>query len=89
MYAEILHHQHFCKNFTRLFKGRDDVLEKLRAYVKSEERNQPFVMHGPSGCGKSSILAKCALMVSKKKKSVVSNFFYSRYVQCLEKKLHQ
>lgn len=64
MYAEILHHQHFCKNFTRLFKGRDEVLEKLRIYVKSEEKNQPFVMHGPSGCGKSSILAKCALMVN-------------------------
>ncbi|CAF0730783.1 unnamed protein product [Brachionus calyciflorus] len=63
MYSEILQHQHFCKNFTRLFKGKDEILDKLKLYVKNDERNQPFVMHGPSGCGKSSILAKCALMI--------------------------
>lgn len=63
MYSEILQHQHFCKNFTRLFKGREELLEALKQYVKNDDRNQPFVMHGPSGCGKSSILAKVALMV--------------------------
>lgn len=64
MYSEILQHLHFCRNFTKLFKGRNELLENVRSYVKSDERNQPFVMHGPSGCGKSSILAKSAVMVS-------------------------
>lgn len=65
MYSEILQHLHFCRNFTKLFKGRDELLDAVRSYIKSEERNQPFVMHGPSGCGKSSMLAKSAVMVKK------------------------
>jgi hypothetical protein len=63
MYSEILQHLHFCRNFTKLFRGRIDILEKIHQYVKSEERKEPFVMHGPSGCGKSSILARTALQV--------------------------
>lgn len=63
MYSEILQHLHFCKNFTKLFKGRNEILENIKQYIKSEDRNQPFAMHGPSGCGKSSILAKSAIEV--------------------------
>lgn len=65
MYSEILQHLHFCRSFTKLFKGRDELLEQIRTYVKSEERNQPFAMNGPSGCGKSSILAKVAMLVMR------------------------
>jgi len=65
MFAEILQHLHFCNNFTRLFKGRDEILEQIKTYIKSEERNQPFAMNGPSGCGKSSILAKVAVQVMR------------------------
>ena len=65
MFAEILQHLHFCNSFTKLFKGREEILDKVKQYIKSDERNQPFSMDGPSGCGKSSILAKSAVMVSE------------------------
>ena len=63
MYCEILQHLHSCKNFNKLFKGREETIDKIRAYLDSAERNQPFVMYGTSGCGKSSILAKVAMQV--------------------------
>jgi ABC-type lipoprotein export system ATPase subunit len=65
MYSEILQHLHFCRNFNKLFRGRQDILEKIRLYSVTEERNEPFVIYGPSGCGKSSILARTAFDVSK------------------------
>jgi NACHT domain- and WD repeat-containing protein len=63
MFAEILQHLHFCNSFTKLFKGREDILINVKDYFANEERNQPFVMYGPSGCGKSSILAKIAVQI--------------------------
>lgn len=63
MYSEILHHLHVCNNFIKLFKGREEILEKIRQYIFSEERNQPFSMYGISGSGKSSILAKAASQI--------------------------
>ncbi len=62
-FSEILQHQHFCRNFTKLFKGRDELLDQIKTYIKTDERHQPFAMNGPSGCGKSSIIAKTAIMV--------------------------
>ena len=63
MYAEILQHSHFCKNFVRQFKGRDELIKLVVDYVKDEKRNQPFILYGPSGSGKSSIMAKLAVVV--------------------------
>jgi hypothetical protein len=63
MFSELLQHLRFCTSSTKLFKGRHEILDQLKSYVKNVERNQPFAMDGPSGCGKSSIIAKTALLV--------------------------
>ena len=63
MFSEVLQHAHFTKNFIRLFKGREELIEQVMEYVRDEERNQPFVFYGVSGCGKSSIMAKVTATV--------------------------
>jgi hypothetical protein len=65
MFCEVLQHAHFTKNFTRLFKGREELIAgQCMTYVNDDERNQPFVFYGESGCGKSSIMAKVATTVT-------------------------
>ena len=64
MFSELLQHLQFCTSSTKLFRGRLDILEKLKIYIKNVDRNQPMALDGPSGCGKSSILAKTALEVN-------------------------
>ena len=64
MFTEVLQNAHFTKNFTRLFKGREELIEQCMAYIRDDERTQPFVFYGVSGCGKSSIMAKVATTVN-------------------------
>jgi len=43
MFCEVLQHAHFTKNFTRLFKGREELIAgQCMTYVNDDERNQPF-----------------------------------------------
>lgn len=62
---EVLQHLHFCKNFTRLFQGRNDVLEEIKRYIYDDTRTQPFVIYGLPGSGKTSILAKTFINIKE------------------------
>ncbi|ELT98013.1 hypothetical protein CAPTEDRAFT_204559 [Capitella teleta] len=54
---ESLQHLHLCLKLCKLFKGRNDFLSGIQAYLGSKSR-QPYLLFGKSGCGNISILAK-------------------------------
>jgi len=49
--------------------GRDDVLNRVRAYIRSDNQS-PLVLYGQSGVGKSSIMAK----------AITDNAFLYRFI---------
>ncbi|XP_043470617.1 NACHT and WD repeat domain-containing protein 2 [Leptopilina heterotoma] len=57
--TEILQHLHACNNSVKVFYGREDNLEKIKAYMLNNEE-KPLVLYGEGGCGKTSLLAKSA-----------------------------
>ncbi|XP_033222269.1 NACHT and WD repeat domain-containing protein 2 [Belonocnema kinseyi] len=57
--TEILQHLHACNNSVRVFYGREDNLEKIKAYML-DDGEKPLVLYGEGGCGKTSLLAKSA-----------------------------
>lgn len=63
VYTEVLQHSHACVNFCKVFQGRQDIIDQIKAYVTGSS-NFPFVLHGESGCGKTSLTAKGASQVS-------------------------
>lgn len=63
VYTEVLQHSHACVNFCKVFQGREDIIEKMKAYVTNDS-NVPFILHGESGCGKTSLTAKGSSYVS-------------------------
>jgi len=34
IYADILQHLHMCLNLVKLFKGREEIIEKVTSYLK-------------------------------------------------------
>lgn len=52
-------HERFIADRTRLFLGRDDLVEQIIAYVENAADQKPLVVTGVSGCGKSALLAQC------------------------------
>ena len=54
------YHDRFLADRTRLFFGRDELLDRMALYVKNDQERLPFVITGPAGCGKSALLAKFA-----------------------------
>ncbi|XP_046423821.1 NACHT and WD repeat domain-containing protein 2 [Neodiprion fabricii] len=57
--TEILQHLHACNNSVKVFYGREDTLERIKAYML-DEGEKPLVLYGEGGCGKTSLLAKSA-----------------------------
>ncbi|CAF1143580.1 unnamed protein product, partial [Didymodactylos carnosus] len=62
--AEILEHAIECKTLVSRFYERNDILEKIKHFIQSNE-TRPCVIYGESGCGKSSIMAKVAIQASQ------------------------
>lgn len=50
-------HRQFGARQRQHFGGRDDLLDRIRAYLADDSR-RPLVVHGPSGCGKTALLAE-------------------------------
>ncbi len=60
--TEILHHSHLCNNNVEVFLGRENQLNAIEQYIKSDSQ-LPLVIHGCSGCGKTSLLSKAATLI--------------------------
>jgi len=54
------YNERFLKERTRLFLGRQELLESMLGYVVDTDDRQPLVITGKSGCGKSALMAECA-----------------------------
>jgi WD40 repeat protein len=58
--TERAYHVRFLADRTRLFFGRDELLERMLRYTEDDDERQPLVITGPAGSGKSAIMAKFA-----------------------------
>jgi len=72
---EICQHSGMCKEKSRIFHGRDDVIASIISYIgrdndsdgnEEDTGNAPLVVHGESGCGKTSVIAKAAALAKTK-----------------------
>ena len=61
--VEILQHLTTCTSRSHIFRGREDVLQRIKNYLQQPLENKPLVVYGQSGSGKTSVLAKSASMV--------------------------
>ncbi|WAR22531.1 NWD1-like protein [Mya arenaria] len=66
---EILQHVRMCQAKCETFQGREEILEKIKAYVTDTGNTKPLVLHGASGTGKTSIMA----MVAKQARTWLNN----------------
>ena len=55
---ERAHHDAFVVERTRLFLGREDLVEGLAAYIANDADRRPLVVAGGAGSGKSALLAQ-------------------------------
>lgn len=60
--VEIHQHLTMCKIRSQVFKGREEIIKKLKFYLTSPSC-YPLVIYGLSGSGKTSVLAKCASLI--------------------------
>ena len=74
VYREILQHLHACKNFCKIFQGREEVMGRIKGYICGDSR-EPLILWGQSGCGKTSLLAKAYSQVSEKLPFCEHKFF--------------
>jgi WD40 repeat protein len=56
---EVEAHDRFAEEHSRIFTGRQAVLETIAGYLRGPER-RPLVLHGESGSGKSAVMAKAS-----------------------------
>ncbi|XP_064604560.1 TPR repeat-containing protein DDB_G0287407-like isoform X2 [Liolophura sinensis] len=56
----------FLKRKSAMVIGREDILDKIEAYITHEEKDVPLLLLGGPGSGKSSILCKAAELISSK-----------------------
>lgn len=64
---EICQHASMCQEKSRIFHGREEIIERIHSYLAEEtESNTPLVVHGESGCGKTSVTAKAAVLTKEK-----------------------
>ena len=64
---EINVHIEFAKARTKVFVGRESILDDIMDYVESDNR-APFVIFGKPGSGKSALMAKSLERLEKQKK---------------------
>ncbi|ELT97480.1 hypothetical protein CAPTEDRAFT_103802, partial [Capitella teleta] len=58
--TEILQHMTMCTGRSQVFRGREDVLQRIKNYLHEPQQLYPLVVYGQSGSGKTSVLAKAA-----------------------------
>jgi tetratricopeptide (TPR) repeat protein len=56
---EVEAHNRFAEERSRIFIGRQGVLETIAEYLRGSER-RPLVLHGESGSGKSAVMARAS-----------------------------
>ena len=61
--VEILQHLTTCQSRSHMFRGREEVLQRVKNYLQQPDESKPLVVYGQSGSGKTSVLAKSASMV--------------------------
>jgi WD40 repeat protein len=57
---ERAYHERFVAERTRLFLGRQELLQRMLAHMADREDRKPLVVTGEPGSGKSALLAECA-----------------------------
>ena len=57
---EIIQSLQIRNDWSKVFYGREDILESVEKYVKDENNRCPFALYGESGCGKTALIAKCS-----------------------------
>jgi len=65
-------HREFAEDRCRHFLGRQDLLQRIRDYLASDE-SAPLVIHGRCGSGKTALMAK-AWLDSAKERNTVARF---------------
>jgi hypothetical protein len=71
LFREVLDHAYFCNETVEKFRGRVDILNKIRYYILARSNHSPLagsndsplVLYGGSGCGKTAIVAKVTSQV--------------------------
>ncbi len=63
---EISLHTTYCQDKSKVFYGREKILEAILDHVDSEGPNRVLVLNGESGCGKTSIMAVAAKKIKEK-----------------------
>ncbi|HVR30787.1 MAG TPA: NACHT domain-containing protein [Thermoanaerobaculia bacterium] len=56
---ERAYHERFVMDRTRLFLGRDDLVQRMVEYLDRNDDRKPLVVTGRPGGGKSALLAEC------------------------------
>ncbi|ESO83266.1 hypothetical protein LOTGIDRAFT_236714 [Lottia gigantea] len=64
LYEEVSQHVAQCHHRSRNFHGRKELLQTIKAYMRSPTK-LPLVVHGKSGTGKSALLAKATKEIYK------------------------
>ncbi|KAI0230190.1 hypothetical protein LSAT2_019418 [Lamellibrachia satsuma] len=59
LFQEVSQHVTFCQHRARSFTGRRELLQSLKAYIRSSQ-TKPLVVCGKPGCGRRSLMAKAA-----------------------------
>lgn len=59
---DLLHQAVFCREKTKFFFGREDLLENIHGRIELNRRNvaTPLALIAESGCGKTSVMARLA-----------------------------
>ncbi|KXJ19576.1 NACHT domain- and WD repeat-containing protein 1 [Exaiptasia diaphana] len=63
---EIIRHALFCRDQTRSFEGRANILTAIHNYVRKECAEMPLVLYGESGIGKTALVAKAMTEIQER-----------------------
>ena len=61
--VEVIQHLTMCKTRVEVFRGRQDIIRNIEAYVTGACQD-PMVLYGISGSGKTSVIAKAFSLVN-------------------------
>ena len=73
---EVTRHAIFCRDHTRSFKGREEILQDVHKYLISRDPMMPLVVHGESGVGKTSLMAKVVVEAQDNNKDKIVAILY-------------
>ena len=58
LYNETLRHLTLSKKISSNFKGREDLITRVKEFLEDRTSNHPLLVYGNSGSGKTSLMAK-------------------------------